>query len=406
MLPAFLLTPDAQANTTLFNDSGSCTVNTPCWAAQDFGILVGVGQTLNANNDYVTGSPSTVIINGAIGVGASGTTTGTITESGGHAEVWTGPIDFADGTAATAANDPKCPTGDTCSVATGTNIRNVTLSGGVTALSVTTGIYDTQPGVTTALTEVEGISSYWKGYASTSGSISLQATSGQITVGSGTTGVFVYDVSSINLSNAGLLIDAGTGSVVIINDSGSASFTATGSGKFYVSLEGGITADDVLFNIDSLSSTLTISGATTNGSYLDADFIVAGGYNVAHATLDGRLLGWGTNTGTFGTAFEVDAPPSYTPEPEDWLLVVTGLGAFGYVYRKQLRLNRNFALGTRFRERIEADAGESGRCVPAAAGGTAGAGGGDGAPPQENGIPPPRGGGGGGSGGVDLAREP
>lgn len=406
LLPAFLLAPGVRANTTLFNDSGSCTANAPCWQAQDFGILVGVGQTLTATNDIVAGSPTAVIINGAVGVGANGTTTGKITESGSsNYEVWTGPIDFADATAANGVDDPECPTGDTCSVATGTNIRKVSLTGGVTNLGDTTGNYN-EPGVTSALTDVTSISNYWKAQtgAGTITESTLGATSGQITIGTGSTGVIVYNVSSINLSNAGLLIDAAAGSLVVINDSGSASFSATGSGKFYVSLEGGITADDVLFNIDSLSSTLTISG--TNGSYLDADFMVAGAYNVSHATLDGRLLGWGTNAGTLGAAFVVDAPPNYTPEPEDWLLMASGLGVFGYVYRKQLRLNRNFALGTHFRERIEADAGESGRCVRAAAGRTAGAGGGDGAPPSELGIPPPRGGGGGGSGGVDLAREP
>ncbi len=398
LLSGFLLAPGAQASTSLFNNTGTiCTVNAPCWQPGWFGVLVGNGQTLNTSADTAG-----VDINGGVGVG----TGGKLTDSTGATQTWTGPIDFAD-SVATDAGDPTCPAGHTCQVNTGTNISKVSLSGGITQGSDTTGVYYTEAGVTTSLNQVLSISNYWNSQASTSGAITLGTTSGHVTIGTGGTGVIVYDVKSINFANAGLVIDAAAGSLVIINDSGSASFTATGTGSFYVSLEGGITADDVLFNITSLSSKLTVSGAANNSSYLDADFIVAGAYDAQHATLDGRLLGWGTATSTLGANFEIIAPADeYVPEPEDWLLLTGGLGLIGYAARKQLRLKRGFPLAARVRERMEADAGEAGRCVPAAAGRAAGAGGGDGAAPPEDGIPPPRGGGGGGSAGVDLAREP
>lgn len=410
LLPAFFLAPGARASSSIFSDTGNvCTITAPCWQAGEFGLLVGVNQTVNFNS---TG----IAISGGIGVGGTtGTNSGKLIATA-DGQIWSGPIDFADGTAATSGNDPHCGT-STCSVASGSDISAVTLSGKVTELGDTVGVYYT-PGATTALTDVMSVAKFWSSVSASSisgtlslvTSTSLTTSNGQIKLGN-TSAVetFVYDVKSINIDptgtqKAGILIDALAGSLVIINDSGSASFSATGTGSFYVSLEGGITADDVLFNMTSLSSTLTISG--TNASYLDADFIVAGGYDVSHATLDGRLLGWGTATSTFGTSFVLAAPPNVVPEPEDWLLLTGGLGLFGYLYGKQLRLNRNFPLGARVRERIEADGGEAGICVPAVAGRAAGADGPDGAPPSEAGIPPPRGGGGGGSGGVDLAREP
>ncbi len=152
LLSGFLLAPGAQASTSLFNDTGTiCTVNAPCWQPGWFGVLVGNGQTLNTSADTAG-----VDINGAVGVG----TGGKLTDSTGATQTWTGPIDFADAIA-TGAGDPACPAGKTCKVNTGTNISKVSLSGGITNGSDTTGVFYTEAGVTSALNEVMSISSYW-----------------------------------------------------------------------------------------------------------------------------------------------------------------------------------------------------------------------------------------------------
>ncbi|HUB31417.1 MAG TPA: hypothetical protein VMA31_00265 [Bryobacteraceae bacterium] len=390
-----LFAPMARANTTFFTDTGSvCSAWSPCWQASQFGVLVGLGSAVGSVGDLYTGAGSNkTIVNGTVGIGQSSYMTDTTV-----AETWNNaPIDFADNTA-THSSGNCSGAGQNCVVPTADNITDLTLRTNSGASNGVMTLNDSL--VTTGLSQVLSIASYWQNATSSTAGVTKVTsitTLGAQTIGTTAAGIYVYDVQSINLSGT-LSILGGANTVIIINDTGAARFT----GAATVTLSSTLTADQVLFNIDPTTGTVL----TINASHvIDADFIVRGMYNVSNATLDGRLLG-GWNTLTLGSAFYVNAPPSILPEPEDWVLMTGGLGALLYLGKRRTRPERQFPLGERFRERIEADAGESGECVPAAAGGTAGADGGDGAPPPEPGIPPPRGGGGGGSGGVDLAREP
>src|SRR6185312_14449514 len=42
------LAPRAQASTSIFTNSGSCTVYSPCWQPGSFGLLVGLGSVVDA----------------------------------------------------------------------------------------------------------------------------------------------------------------------------------------------------------------------------------------------------------------------------------------------------------------------------------------------------------------------
>jgi hypothetical protein len=289
----------AQASTSIFTDTGTiCTAAKPCWQAGSFGILVGLGAAVGDSATLAFKS-TTVTETGAIGIGA-----GSLIHDSGRTMTLGGPIDFAD---------PASTTSHGYSVPSNKDV--------LTNTTVTNGVHTSDAAVAAALSQVLGISGYW---SSQTGTAIAKLGSGTNSIGTAGAGIQVFDVSSIN-STSVLTITGGPNDLIVINDSGDAVF---GQG---INLNG-LNPDQVLFNLSSPTSILSISG----GSNIAADFVVLGSYAVTTSTVDDRILGgWGTLTLNGKTAFT--APPNIpevAPEPGSWALILSGLGGIYYARRR------------------------------------------------------------------------
>jgi hypothetical protein len=274
--------PEVYANTAIFTNSGTvCTLVAPCANAGAFGIIADPGVAVQENNGNITG-------NIGIGTGGSYTNTGPSTV--------TGAIDFAD------------PVGSNY------NISNTTVTGGAVR---------NQTLVNNAIAEYTAISNYWAGISGSSLSLgyvngyTLDATGG---------GAHVYNVGSVRTRGAGMVINGGVNDLVILNISGS-----TVDFQAPVTLSGGITSDQVLFNIRSSGTNLTSSGAAGNvyGTLID----LSGNVNLTSVTIYGRIFG-GYSSLQFVSGFNLMDPPEIqcaVPEPSQWVPMITGLGIVGLV---------------------------------------------------------------------------
>jgi hypothetical protein len=144
----------------------------------------------------------------------------------------------------------------------------------------------------------------------------------------GTSGVNVVDISNLNLNNQTLTLNGPAGSQFIINDSGG--FTLS-SGQ--ILLTGGVTSQDVVFNVTS-SDPITTSGTTSiTGNILATNSNVS----MSPGLLSGELIAGGSTIGL--SSVQTGALPSHgfsvvpfaapvvpsVPEPPAALLL--GLGA-------------------------------------------------------------------------------
>ncbi len=364
--------PSAYGNSTIFYNnygtgSNPCIPYPYCYQSGQFGLLVGLGAsgiTTGGELYITTGSPATYIEaepgtnGGSIGIGASNF----INTSNGKAETWTGPVDFAD----PGANG-GLPTGD--------SLKNITVTNGYTTSDSI---------VSTALNQVYSISQYFNGQSATGAAptVLTGGTSNQtLTLGSGLT---VFDVTSISMSHV-LTISGNANDVLVINDSGSAVFKS--GARIY--LTGGLSADNVLFNITSSSGTVL---SINTGGVLTSDFIIRGQASLTNATVDGRILG-GT-TITLGNKWYQEIPEDIpeAPEPSTWLLLSGGLGGMLY-FARRIRQPGFAGFCGRIRERMKSDAQGPAGDISSFSGTAARGDGGDGSPPACAGLPPPRDGG-------------
>src|SRR5579883_2914606 len=377
-----ILAPGAKANNTFFYDTGNvCTNANPCWQAGMFGLLVGLGSSVGqsaylteagapAPNDNIRGTSGS----GDVGIGAGSFIN---TSPGNAGQNWAGPVDFADPCSGT------CATSHTFSVPSATdNLTNVTLTGGTTVGNSS---------VTTALNQLLSISNYWKG---ASGEIQLGsgtgAFTGGTTIGTIGAGIQVFSVNSLNLTSV-LTIKGNTQDLIIINDPSTAIFTKA------ISLTGGISSDQVLFNIyGTVGNILTINAGSAQ---INADIIARSTWNAQAATINGRLLG-GYGTLLMGKNFEVTDPAdvaTFVPEPGEWALMAGGVGALFYLGRKLPRRG-GLRMSNRVLAGIEAEAAKPAHTEAIPDPPITLLSSGADPPRQDSGVPPPRAGG--GSGGL------
>ena len=202
----------------------------------------------------------------------------------------------------------------------GSNPGPFTVSGGGT---VTGGVAINDPDVTSALNAMNNLSQSLGGEAGTN----ITLTSSQTILAS--TGVldgsgnWVFDTTSVNLNNASVLTISGAASdfvVINVTDNNPAF-----NGK--IVLTGGITSDQVLFNMfggnyttHTGGPTLTIStnGQVTTGIFLDPN----GSMQINHSVLDGRFFGGDVQNQQIVSGATINAP---VPEPSSAALATLGL---------------------------------------------------------------------------------
>jgi hypothetical protein len=279
----------------------------PAWAtgfslgnASDFAVLYeGTGgNTLNTNNGNITGN---------IGVGG----TGTFAASG--PGTITGTVEFS------AANTGQFSSSNTTYIP---------------ALSLGVNPLYSQGSVTTALTTVNNLNSTLGSETGTPTTINIGNTQSQtINASSGTldgNGNRVFTVSSFSFGNGATLTINGNGvnNVVLNITANGPQFGGT------IVLTGGLSSDQVLFNIVGSNSTLQINtnGATEYGTFLDPN----GTISMNHSVLDGRIFGGDSSNMQLVSGEYITAPPS-VPEPSTILLLgsgLVGLAAFRKRFKK------------------------------------------------------------------------
>ncbi|MDB6067300.1 MAG: hypothetical protein JWR26_3508 [Pedosphaera sp.] len=253
-------------------------------------------------NNHLSFNNGTIM--GGIGIGApSGTTTAQLQLSGGAANsIINGNVQFAGAAnvAGTAGTDYSITAGHTI---TGNN-----------------------PSVQAILNSYNSLSSTLGGEAGSALAVSIGNGGNQtVNASSGTldaNGNRVFTVNTFSFVNgASLTINGSASEFLVFNFSSSVAFGGA------IHLTGGLTSDNVLFNITGGSgltggNTLTLNnnGAILTGTFLDPN----GSIQMNHTVLDGRLIG-----GDSHDEMIVSGASIFVPAPEPGSLAIIGLGLFG-----------------------------------------------------------------------------
>jgi hypothetical protein len=271
--------------------------------AANFAVLYEGG----GNNNQL--STTNVTVTGNIGIGdPSGTTTAFLAASG--PGTINGSVFYAG------------------AVSPNQTVSNTTVTGTITGGNTN---------VQTDLNNLNSLSSTLGAESGAALSVNLSGTNGSQTINasSGTldgSGRRVFSVSSFTFNNSNTLTINGSASdLVVFNFPINASFGGT------IQLTGGITSDQVLFNVTGGANltgghTLQINtnGATETGTFLDPN----GSISVVHSVLTGRVFGGDSSNLQIVSGDTLTAPSSGTPvpEPASIFLLLTALVAAG-IYR-------------------------------------------------------------------------
>lgn len=184
--------------------------------------------------------------------------------------------------------------------------------------------------VHTDLVNMNGLSSTLGGEMGTSLAIDTSGGSQIVDVSAGKldgSGNKVFNVSSINFGNSQTLTINGDGAhKVVFNFASAASF----GGK--ILLTGGLTFDDVLFNIFGGDNT-TLSGGPTlqinnNGDILTGVFLDPNGMvSIVHSILNGRIFGGDSHDEQIVSGALINTPSVQVPDAGSSLLLLSmGMG--------------------------------------------------------------------------------
>jgi len=172
--------------------------------------------------------------------------------------------------------------------------------------------------VGSAVTAAQSLANFAAGEAATT-SISNQT----ITALAGADGNTVVNLNSLSLFGGSLTINGSANSWFIINIASSLSLVGSS-----INLVGGVTADQVLFNVEGTGNAVTISGGTYGGTILAMN----SGVSFSGGVLTGQILG-GTNSQVLlsGTVTVNDAPssPDVSTAAEPASLILLGIGGIG-----------------------------------------------------------------------------
>ena len=168
--------------------------------------------------------------------------------------------------------------------------------------------------MTTAINTVNALSNSLKTESGTALSVTgngqiISASSGTLD-GNGNE-VFTVAANAFNNNSGGLTISGTSSQFVVINiNNGTSNEALNGP----ISLTGGITADQVLFNF---TGTGNLQGGSTNGSIENGIFLAPNmNINLSHTTIDGRLFGGAAGRDfQLVSGFNLNAPPAPPPSP-------------------------------------------------------------------------------------------
>jgi hypothetical protein len=288
-----LLTPSASANTSIFSDSRTCTAPyNVCQALSFYGVLKGANSnvlTINGSN-----TPWTL---GDIGVG-SGTD---LTKTGSNTATI---IDFADAvvtnSSCTGSNN-YCGTGSFNVTPTNTNASRVN-----SALSQLDDL----------ITQLETYNTGTPGTFGVTGTIDVETTPGALKI---------YRNTSNYSTTGSLVLNCGTG--VTCNDNSLVLIILAGSSNTIsrnITLDGGLTADQVLFYVPT--GTFTLSGSTT----VSSNFVIGSGASTignntgsSQVTIHGHLF-FDAGAATFQSRGGSQDDMGPVPEPGTWAMMAGG----------------------------------------------------------------------------------
>ncbi len=221
--------------------------------------------------------------------------------------------------------------------------------------TVTNAPYVNAPLMSSVATSISQLATWASTSTTNAGScgqtVDLSNVSSQITLAAKNgCAVTVFNAANVNINNGGgqIKIDgsANPTGVVIINVSGTfkSQESTGGSSVFATALSGGITSDQILWN---LTGNAGQNNFQTSGNHAEnvlyGDFLdLAGNVNINEVTVNGRIFGGnsdGNADGSTGMSIVsnayLNAPASYvaTPEPSTWLLVASGALVLGLLHR-------------------------------------------------------------------------
>ena len=202
----------------------------------------------------------------------------------------------------------------------------------VTHPQLVTGNIFTNQNLSQANTDARNAATAFSGLASTAGMPT--SVNGTTTINGGP-GVNVANLSGINLGNGQTLtLNGPAGSQFVINSPN----MVLNSGK--IALTGGLTPNDVVFNLTGTGNNLQTSGGLNNESVINGIVLDANGsVAMAPGLINGELIAGGQSVHLVSGASVNGSPPAPSvPEPSSAvLLVLGGLGMAGLVRRSWRR---------------------------------------------------------------------
>jgi hypothetical protein len=273
--------------------------------AANYGVLYegNGGKTLSFNNSTLVGN---------VGIGGTGPKPGMF-QGNGPGSI-TGNIDFAAPNSGQFSNSGVTITGTT-------NYSVSAVTNGLATINTLSQTLGLETGTSTTIT---------------SGG-SVKASSGTLD-GNGNR---VFTVTNISFSNGTFTVNGSASDFVVFNIAGSVGNNGLNGS---IVLNGGITADHVLFNYTPDTSnlnkynkaytdlsggpTMTIStnGLATTGIFLDP----TGDFQVNHTgVITGRILGGDTQNSSFVSGASLQVPTRLAPEPATLAVALAGVPALG-----------------------------------------------------------------------------
>jgi hypothetical protein len=313
-----------QANTTIFsalsydpvtNPNSLCTATNTCWDLFGYGVVTSATSVAFKNDS----------IQGTIGIGAG--TAVTTTGSGGSYAVLNGPIDYSDA----GTQNVTVYTDGTHTATTSVVVPSSWSFAARTEID-TAPYTDSSASATiaSATTDYLTMANYWANQTTytvnqlnTSNATKLGVAGGVTSIDITGQGVVYYTFGSNVNTNLPITITGGPNDIIIFEVPNNRTVTLNAA----ITLQGGMTPDNVLWNITNTATT-NVLNINAGDQEIEGDFIVAGKYTITNALIYGRVFG-----GAGAVAWNGDGNETTVPEPATWSLTAAALAAAALLRR-------------------------------------------------------------------------